>query len=269
MPTANLTDAIRLLFRKDKELYRSFRNILGFYPRNISFYREALMHKSMAARQESGKPLNNERLEYLGDAILDAVVGDVVFHHFPGRREGFLTSTRSKIVQRETLGKVAVELGLDKLILSNDHNHTHTHNSYLAGNAFEALVGAVYLDRGYDYCMRFVTERILGVLIDLDEVAKKEVNFKSKLLEWCQKHHVEAEYILLDETRDETGSPLFKSKVLIDGQECGRGKGYSKKESHQNASRNALHRLHNDHRLHDQLVKKKVPVPFPAATQQA
>lgn len=254
MPAANLIDAIRLLFRKDKELYRSFRNILGFYPHDISYYREALMHKSMAVQQEGGRYVNNERLEYLGDAILDAVVGDVVYHRFPGKREGFLTNTRSKIVQRETLGKVAVEIGLDKLIQADFQSHTH--NSYLAGNAFEALVGAIYLDRGYDFCMQFITGRILGHVLDVDKVAKQEVNFKSKLLEWCQKHHVTAEYVLLDETRDESGSPLFNTKVLIDGNECGRGKGYSKKESHQKASRNALHRLRNDRRLHAQLTHR-------------
>jgi len=198
--------------------------------------------------------LNNERLEFLGDAILGAVVGEIVYHHFPRKREGFLTNTRSKIVQREMLGKLAAEIGLDKLIRSNDHNQTH--NSYLAGNAFEALIGAIYLDRGYGHCKSFVKKKILSRLIDIDKVAYKEVNFKSKLLEWCQKHKVELEYVLLAETKGEDGSPLFNTKVLIDGKECGRGKGYSKKESHQKASKNALHRLKNDHRLHEELTKK-------------
>lgn len=254
MSAVNLIDAIRLPFRKERELYRVFRDMLGFYPHDISVYKEALMHKSMLVQGKEGNRLNNERLEFLGDAILGAVVGEIVFHHFPRKREGFLTNTRSKIVQRETLGKLAAEIGLDKLIRSNDHNQTH--NSYLAGNAFEALIGAIYLDRGYGHCKSFVEKKILRRLIDLDKVAYKEMNFKSKLLEWCQKHKVELEYVLLAETKGEDGSPLFNTKVLIDGKECGRGKGYSKKESHQKASKNALHRLKNDHRLHEELTKK-------------
>ena len=254
MSAVNLIDAIRLPFRKERELYRVFHNMLGFYPHDISVYKEALMHKSMLAQGKEGNRLNNERLEFLGDAILGAVVGEIVYHHFPRKREGFLTNTRSKIVQREMLGKLAAEIGLDKLIRSNDHNQTH--NSYLAGNAFEALIGAIYLDRGYGHCKSFVKKKILSRLIDIDKVAYKEVNFKSKLLEWCQKHKVELEYVLLAETKGEDGSPLFNTKVLIDGKECGRGKGYSKKESHQKASKNALHRLKNDHRLHEELTKK-------------
>lgn len=253
MSAANLIDAIRLPFRKDKELYRAFHNMLGFYPHKISLYQEALMHKSMAAHAKGGAPVNNERLEFLGDAVLGAVVGEIVFHHFPKKREGFLTNTRSKIVQRASLGKLAEEIGLDKLIRRNEHNQTH--NSYLAGNAFEALIGAIYLDRGYKHCKSFIRKKIMRQLIDIDKLAYQEVNFKSKLLEWCQKHKVTLEYILLDETKDESGSPLFNTKVVIGGTECARGKGYSKKESHQKASKNALHRLKHDHKLHDELVK--------------
>ena len=212
------------------------------------------MHKSMSAHGESGTPINNERLEFLGDAVLDAVVGEIVYHHFPRKREGFLTNTRSKIVQRESLGKLAVEIGLDKLV--KRHAQNQMHNSYMAGNAFEALVGAIYLDRGYAHCKSFMTHRILNRYIDIDKLARQEVNFKSRLLEWCQKHKVKLEYVLLNETKTEDGSPLFSSKVIINGHECGRGKGYSKKESHQNASRNALHRLHNDRRLHDELTRR-------------
>ena len=255
MCAVNLIDAIRLPFRKDKELYRAFRNMLGFYPHKISLYQEALMHKSMLAQGKSGTPLNNERLEFLGDAILDAVVGEIVFHHFPRKREGFLTNTRSKIVQRESLGRLAAEIGLDKLIRRNEHNQTH--NSYLAGNAFEALIGAIYLDRGYEHCKTFIRKKIMHRLIDIDKLAYQEVNFKSKLLEWCQKHKVSLEYILLDETKAEDGSPLFNTKVVISGHECARAKGYSKKESHQKASRNALHRLKHDRKLHDEIVNNK------------
>ena len=181
----DLIETIRLPFRKDKELYLSLRNIIGFVPRDISHYKMALMHKSVMHRNKKGKPVNNERLEFLGDAILDAAVGDIVYHHFPGKREGFLTNTRSKLVSRETLNRLAVEMGINKLILSSGHSMSH--NSYMGGNAFEALVGAIYLDCGYDACMRFLNKRILSQMINIDKVAYKEVNFKSKLIEWSQK----------------------------------------------------------------------------------
>ena len=113
---SNITDRIRLLFRKDKESYFRFYKMLGFYPRNISIYEQALLHKSSSIKSEQGRLLNNERLEFLGDAILDAVVADIVYKKFEGKREGFLTNTRSKIVQRETLNRLAIEIGLDKLI---------------------------------------------------------------------------------------------------------------------------------------------------------
>lgn len=142
----DIIERIKLPFRKDKELYSSFYKILGFYPHHIQYYEQALHHKSSSIKKQ-GSWINNERLEFLGDAILDAVVGDIVFRHFKGKREGFLTNTRSKIVQRETLNRLAVEIGLDKLIISSTHSSTH--NSYMCGNAFEAMVGAIYLDRGY------------------------------------------------------------------------------------------------------------------------
>ena len=236
----NLIDRIRLPFRKEKELYLSIYHILGFFPKNISYYKQALMHKSIM-RREKGKPINNERLEFLGDAILDAVVGDIVYHHFEGKREGFLTNTRSKIVQRETLNKLANELGITKLILSSGNNGSH--NSYLGGNAFEALVGAVYLDQGYSASMRFMENRILGQLIDIDKVAYKEVNFKSKLIEWSQKNRVDIEFRLLEQKKDQGGSPTFCYQVFIEGREGGVGSGYSKKESQQLASKLTLEKL--------------------------
>ena len=191
----NIIDRIKLPFRKEKELYSSLYQIIGLYPHDISYYQMALMHKSVMHRNKKGKPVNNERLEFLGDAILDAAVGDIVYRHFPGKREGFLTNTRSKLVQRETLNKLAQEMGINKLILSS--GHTVSHNSYMGGNAFEALVGALYLDRGYDACMVFLKERILKQMINIDKVAYKEVNFKSKLIEWSQKNRVKLNFKLL------------------------------------------------------------------------
>ena len=226
----DIIDKIKLPFRKEKELFSALYRILGFYPHNISLYKQALLHKSVGRRNEKGRPQNNERLEFLGDAVLDAVVGDIVYRHFEGKREGFLTNTRSKLVSRETLGKLAKEMGLDQLILSAGHSNSH--NSYMNGNAFEALVGAIYLDRGYSACMRFMEKRILTQLINIDKVAYKEVNFKSKLLEWSQKNRVKMEFRDLEQTRDENGSPVFTVQVFIEGLEGEKGTGFSKKARH-------------------------------------
>ena len=220
-------------------------------------YRQALTHKSLSQKEGGGMLSNNERLEYLGDAILDAVVGDILYKHFRGKREGFLTSVRSKVVQRETLGRLADEMGLTDLIRSDMIGKAH--NSYMAGNAFEALVGAVYLDRGYEYCRWFVKNRILGKYINLERIAYKESNFKSRLLEWCQKYHVSVSFELLEETKDtETSSPRFLSCVLISGVECGRGLGYSKKESHQQAAREALAKLKKNNVLRTKVLEQKI-----------
>lgn len=237
----NFIDKMKLPFRKEKELYSSLFKVIGFYPHDISLYKQALLHKSIAKRNEKGRPVNNERLEFLGDAILDAIVGDIVFRHFEGKREGFLTNTRSKIVQRETLNKLAQEIGISQLIMSNGHSSSH--NSYMDGNAFEALVGAIYLDRGYEACMRFMKKRILSQLINLDKVAYKEVNFKSKLIEWCQKNRVKLDFKLIEQKRDENNNPIFIYQAIVEGLEGGSGKGYSKKESQQLASKQTLQSL--------------------------
>jgi ribonuclease-3 len=252
----DIIDRVRLPFRKEKELFSALYDILGFYPRDIRYYKQALLHKSMGRRNEKGRPLNNERLEFLGDAILDAVVGDIVFRHFEGKREGFLTNTRSKLVSRDTLGKLAKEMGVDQLIKSTDHSTSH--NSYKNGNAFEALVGAIYLDRGYDACMRFMEKRILAQVINIDKVAYKEVNFKSKLLEWSQKNRVKLEIRDQEQSRDaSTGSQVFTAQVFIEGVEGCSGTGFSKKESHQQAAKETLQRLRREPQFIDAVFAAK------------
>lgn len=233
----------------------SLYEIIGFYPHNIELYKTALLHKSIARRNEKGKPVNNERLEFLGDAILDAVVGDIVFQHFPGKREGFLTNTRSKLVQRETLNKLAQEMGINQLILSNGRSSSH--NSYMGGNAFEALVGAIYLDRGYNACMRFMKKRILAQMINIDKVAYKEVNFKSKLIEWSQKNRVNMDFKSLEEKKDKNGSPYFTYQVVLEGVEGCTGSGFSKKESQQQASKLTLERLRKEPQFIDEVFAAK------------
>ena len=225
MRLKDIIDIIKLPFREEKELFSSLYAILGFYPRNIEYYKMALMHKSIRKRNDKGKPLNNERLEFLGDAILDAAVGYIVYRHYEGKREGFLTNTRSKLVSRETLGKIANEMGLGSLLLSSGHSTSH--NSYVEGNALEALVGAIY------------------------------VNFKSKLLEWSQKNRVRLEFRMLKQQKDENGSPVFCFQVVLEGIAGERGTGYSKKESQQLASEATLKRLKREPQFVDTIFAAK------------
>ena len=262
----NQIDKIRLLFHKDRESYFCFYKILGFFPRNIRFYEQALLHKSTSIRSEKGRPLNNERLEFLGDAILDAIVGDIVYKHFEGRREGFLTNTRSKIVQRETLNKLAVEIGLDKLVKYSTRSSSH--NSYMYGNAFEAFIGAIYLDQGYERCKRFMEEKIFKNYIDLDKMSRKEVNFKSKLIEWSQKSKVEVSFELIEQFLDEDYNPMFHTEIRIEGISAGKGTGYSKKESQQNAAQAALKKIKNDASFKEQIEATKAQNHLPENTEE-
>ncbi|MBR5440555.1 MAG: ribonuclease III [Prevotella sp.] len=254
MQISHLIARVKLPFREDKELYSCLYEILGFYPNHIDYYKTALLHSSAAKRNDKGKPVNNERLEFLGDAILSAVVGDIVYRHFPGKREGFLTNTRSKLVQRDTLGKLANEMGINELIKAAAQNQNH--NSYMGGNAFEALVGAIYLDQGYDACMKFMKKRILKQMINIDKVAYKEVNFKSKLLEWTQKNRVKIEFRLLSQKSDK-GSPVFEYQVLLEGVEGCSATGYSKKESQQMASKLTLEQLRRKPQFIDEVFAAK------------
>ena len=253
----NLFDRAKLFFSKDREFRSALYDIMGFCPHNIDLYRTAFAHKSQEYRSKKlgNKPLNNERLEFLGDAVLETVVSHIVYRHFPNKREGFLTNTRSKIVSRESLGKLAKELHIDRLIQSQTHSRTH--NSYLGGNSFEALMGAIYLDRGFRYAFRFVEQRIIGAVLDLESVASKEVNFKSKLLEWSQKNRIRLEFKDSATDTDNANGPSFLTTIVIEGLYAGEGKGYSKKESHQTAAKDALTKLRREPQFLDSVFRAK------------
>lgn len=270
----NLFDRMKLPFRKNKEFLSALYDILGFYPHNIEIYRIAFSHKSLSYRRDAdskkggkdrkvnnrdrkqrsentSKPLNNERLEYLGDAVLETIVSDILFHHFPHKREGFLTSTRSKIVQREALNRLAADMGLEKLILAAQG--TRMSHTNIGGNAFEALMGAIYLDRGFKTCQWFINNRVIGQYVDLDNVAQKEVNFKSKLLEWSQKNRININF--KDSACD--GEKGFRTVISIEGITIARGSGRSKKESQQEASKEALTRMRREPATYDSIFRAK------------
>jgi len=244
---------IRLFFNPKKESYFALKKILGFFPNDISYYEEALLHKSSSNEYLRGAYRNNERLEYLGDAILNAVVADIVFKKFKNQNEGFLTNTRSKIVKRETLDQISSKLGLNKLIISS--LRANTQKNHILGNALEAFIGAIYLDKGYRMTYHFVEEKMIAAYINIDTLAKKEVNFKSKLLEWCQKFKVQLDFQSMENTTDRDFNSIFQSQVLLNGLVAGIGTGYSKKESHQQAANKALKKIKTDKKFTQEVIE--------------
>ena len=271
MVISDVLDKIRLLFISEKKPFLLLKDILGFYPHNIELYRMALIHKSVAyyerekrkkekktvggiaVKEKSSKPtptrINNERLEFLGDAVLGAIVSDILYQNYGKKQEGFLTNLRSKLVCRRTLNKLAVDLGLDKLV-QHTGAVTTGHNSFMNGNAFEAFIGAIYLDRGYNYCYRFLNDIVFKHYVSIEKEAKQEGNFKSSIIEWCQKHQFVITFVQ-EESREKNSRnvPIFRSQVLIEGIPCGLGNGYTKKESDQNASMQALQSVKSDRQL--------------------
>ena len=230
-------DKIRLLSHKDRESYLLLYSILGYVPRNIKLYEMAMTHSSTSGMK---KLSCNERLEFLGDAVLSSVTADYLYSNFSREREGFLTKSRSNLVCRERLNELALQIGLDKYV--NACGVAHQHNNYIYGNALEALVGAIYIDKGYKHCRRFLLDRVFSRLTDIESVVKSDKNYKSRLIEWGQKKHIEVEFRLISEEMRKDGV-YFVSEVLVDGSVYGVGDGFSKRESQQKAARQALAKL--------------------------
>lgn len=214
--------------------YRAIDDMFGILPHNIELYKLALIHKSASITLDNGQHINNERLEFLGDAVIETVTSDYLFIEFPDKNEGFLTQMRSKMVSRQSLNAVAKRLGLDQHVITNSTNNSSQKHIY--GDAFEAMMGAIYLDQGYDFVNRLLINKIFANYLKLDTLVEAETDFKSRLIEWCQKNH---HTILFTTTYDKTYSsshPFFYSKVLIDNIEVGYGAGESKKEAEQRAA---------------------------------
>lgn len=244
---------IRLFHVAHKEPYFMLEKMMKFAPDNMEYYELALLHKSSCVKDDQGHKLNNERLEYLGDAVLEAVVSDVLYKLFPSKGEGYLTSLRSKIVQRETLNKLAVDMGMDKMMVVPRLVHSHNVNVY--GNAFEALIGAIYLDKGYSYVLKFMKEVVFQSYLDIPSLAVVEQNFKSRLIEWGHKYKVNVDFDTYSEQRDRDNNIVFKSKVLVNDFAVAEGVGYSKRSSHQEAAKKALNRINSDKDLFETLIK--------------
>lgn len=221
-------------------LLKAIQQITGNKPSNLQLYKLALIHSSVAKEMRDGYRESNERLEYLGDAILGAVVAEYLFKKYPYRDEGFLTEIRSRIVSRESLNLLARKIGLDNLVVYDAKRSKSSPQSfkYLYGDAMEAFVGAVFLDKGFHFCRRFIIEKLLGNHFDMDEVVETDTNYKSRLIEWAQRNNKQVRFELLSE-RAHGSHRQFKVQVILDGEEVSRGNGYSKKKAEQDAARKA------------------------------
>lgn len=245
---------IKLFSSPRKELFYSFYDVLGFFPRNIGYYRLAVRHRSKPLHTDDGALLNNERLEFLGDSVLNSVVSDILYHQQPNEQEGFLTNARSRIVKRETLNELCVQIGLNKLIVATRHlNLNKERNFNILGNTLEALVGAIYLDYGYYKCKVFVEKRLFPLLGSLKSANSPTDNPKSQVIEWCQKYRLPFDFILIDETVGANNQHNFLSQLEVAGVTVSRGSGASKKESQQNASIEALLKIESNPNFLEQL----------------
>ncbi len=234
----------KLYLSSDREYARALTNILGFVPVNIHLYRLAFRHKSVAHEIKTGIKNSNERLEFLGDSILGAVVSDFLFKKYPYRPEGFLTEMRSKLVNRQHLNQLGKKLGLEGMI-DYDGKAMGGNNKQgsMLGDAFEALVGAVYLDKGFDVTCDFLLNRIIKQHIDVDALELTETNFKSKLIEWCQRHGKEIYFEQVPETEASGRQKLFTVKVIIENEIIAEGQDFTKKNAEKIAAERACSAL--------------------------
>lgn len=225
---------IRRRFGKDRKFYAAIDDMFGFIPHNIELYKLALIHKSASVTLDDGRQINNERLEFLGDAVIESVTSDYLFIEFPDQNEGFLTQLRSKMVSRQSLNEVAKRLNLDAHVIT--HSSASFSQKHIYGDAFEAMMGAIYLDQGYDFVNRLLINRIFGDYLRAGTLLEEETDFKSRLIEWCQKKHHTIRFITSHDKNYSSAHPVFICKVLIDDIEAGYGSGDSKKEAEQHAA---------------------------------
>jgi ribonuclease-3 len=216
---------------------KELKNILGFKPGNMSLYRTALTHRSI----REGSDENNERLEYLGDAVLSALIADYLFKRYPYKEEGFLTEMRSKMVNRQQLNDIAIRMGLKKVTLYNKMDGS-LKVSQIFGNTLEALVGAVYLDHGYKKAAKWVLESIIQPHMFMDDLENLEINHKNKLYGWANKNGKVLEFETLNE-KLESGRRLFTVAAMVDGRNIAEGKAFNKKDASQIAAQVAVDKL--------------------------
>ncbi|MFP4555335.1 MAG: ribonuclease III [Bacteroidales bacterium] len=229
------------LDKSDKDFFNRLKDAFEFKPSNLELYKVALTHKSASTIVSSQKKVNNERLEYLGDSVLDAIISEILFTSFPNRDEGFLTKMRSRIVSRQSLNAIALSIGLDDLVVTQAKNLST--QKHIFGDALEAFIGAMYLDLGYNKTARWIARCIFDKHIDLRALQSTETDYKSKIIELAQKHKFTIQFNSIECEAKDKLTPHFESKVLLNSKLLGTGYGSSKKEAEQNASMVALERI--------------------------
>jgi len=235
-----MIDTLKLLMSKDKEFYTFLKKQLKISPDNLKLYELAFLHRSASITLPDGSVVNNERLEYLGDAIIDAVIADFLFRKFPNEREGFLTRMRSKIVNRAHLDSIANQMGLVQAVKSYATS-VETMKKRICGEVLEALMGAMYLDKGFDKTLRYITEHVMNHYVDLKQLSQTETDFKSRIIEWGQKHRLKVGFDTIKESRQTSGSnPVFSVQATISNVPIAKGTGRSKKEAEQMAAERTL-----------------------------
>lgn len=239
----SLFNRIKLFSNPRKEFYLFLKDTLGFYPGNLRLYEIAFIHKSASATDKMGNQINNERLEYLGDAVLGSIIAEFLYKRFPQRGEGFLTQMRSKLVNRVFLSSLMKETGLNQFVKSRQIRTTA--NSSIDGDALEALIGAIYLDKGYEKTKHVIIKKFYNQHVDLNKVELEDSNYKSQLIEWGQKNKQEVTFNTKEEESPKFKAGVFITAIEIENEIKGKGYGPSKKESQQNAAKQALIKISN------------------------
>lgn len=229
-------------FSKDKQYFKILKDVFGLFPNNIELYKLALIHKSASIVLEDGAHINNERLEFLGDAVIEAVVSDMLYIEFPYEDEGFMTQLRSKIVSRVSLNELAIKLGLSEYVISQN-NYNSNAKKHIYGDAFEALIGAMYLDKGYNYVNKLLINKIFRDYMSIDNLMVIETDYKSRLIEWSQRNKRPIVFENKHGADFSEHEPQFESVVSISGKQSGYGIGDSKKAAEQRAAKNAIEQL--------------------------
>jgi len=235
---------IRFLLSSNKKYKKRLVPLLGFFPRKWKVYELAFVHRSASLILSDGSIVNNERLEFLGDAVLDTIIAEYLFSRYTNKDEGFLSKMRSKIVKRKHLNSLAYKIGIDKFIISNAINSNGGKHIY--GNALEALIGAIYIDKGYLTTRKFIVNKILDPHINFNELEHRETDFKSRMIEWSQKNRSEISFESQEEYTANEHTPIFVSRIFVANKLLGMGTGYSKKESEQSAAEQAFNSLSQD-----------------------
>tara|TARA_B100000427_G_scaffold307037_1_gene294224 strand:- start:44 stop:793 length:750 start_codon:yes stop_codon:yes gene_type:complete len=240
MPIFRLKD---ILYKRKDPFYNKIKYLLKFNPNSLEYYKRAFIHRSLNRRDINGIPISYERLEFLGDSILSSIISSYLFKNIPDGSEGYLTQMRSKIVSRNHLNELGSELNLIDFVQSNISDDNYSDNIH--GNLFEALIGAIFLDRGYPYCKKFIYQNVIIPHVDLEKLKNKIISYKSLFIEWCQKNKKEYYYDTFEDNGNES-TKHFAVKLSVDNNVISKARETSKKKAEEKASRRAFFMFQNE-----------------------